>query len=392
MIKNYDIIIIGAGLVGMSMAIALARNGLKVAAIEKNSFDSQLEPDFDGRVSAISLGSKFILDEIGVWQHMQEYTEPIMDIRVTEGQTPFFLHYDHKEIGDDPFGYIIENRYIRHALNQAALQHRNFTLIDNFHLKSIKTDEYKVTVERESGTQISASLLIGADGKVSQSRELLGIGAFTHNYGQRAIVCTIEHSLPHHGLAQERFFPAGPFAVLPMTGNRSSLVWVEPAERAGLYLELEEEEFTQEITERVGGYLGNIKAAGKRFSYPISLLHAKKYTAQRAALIGDAAHGIHPIAGQGVNLGFRDVAALADLISRQYALGLDPGSETLLKHYSKMRNFDNISMIAVTDTLTRLFSNNIVPIRAARDLGLWGVGRMPAIKRIFMRHAMGLKI
>jgi 2-octaprenyl-6-methoxyphenol hydroxylase len=376
----------------MSMAIALARNGLKVAAIERNNFSSQLEPDFDGRVSAIALGSKFILDEIGVWQHMQEYTEPIMDIRVTEGQPPFFLHYDHKEIGDNPFGYIIENRYIRHALNKAALQNQNFTLIDNFRLKSIINNDYEVTIERDDGARLTSSLLIGADGKNSQAREFTGIGAYSYNYGQTAIVCTIEHSLPHHGLAQERFFPAGPFAVLPMTGNRSSLVWVEPSDRAGLYLELPEEEFAQEIRERVGSYLGNIQPSGKRFSYPLSLLHAKRYVAGRVALIGDAAHGIHPIAGQGVNLGFRDVAAFSDLIARQYALGLDPGAASLLEQYSKMRNFDNISMIAITDTLNRLFSNNILPIRAARDMGLWAVGKLPAIKKIFMRHAMGLKI
>lgn len=391
MSKNYDVIIVGAGLVGMSMALALARVGLNVSVIEKTNINTQFEPEFDGRVSAIALGSQRILNDIGAWEFMQAHAEPILDIRVTDGATPFFLHYDHNEIGDDPFGYIIENRYIRHGLHQAAARLKNLTLVDNFTIKTLVQTAHNATITGINNETLQANLLIAADGKVSQARELAGIGVTTWDYGQTAIVCTIEHTLPHHGLAQERFFPVGPFAVLPMLNNKSSLVWVEPNDRVKLYLELSEEEFTQEIIQRVGGYLGDIKTIGRRFSYPLSLLHAKKYVAQRMAVIGDAAHGMHPIAGQGVNLGFRDVAVLAELISKQYSLGLDIGGEDILANYASLRNFDNVSMLAITDILNRLFSNNIIPLRAARDIGLWTIGKLPIVKKLFMQHAMGIK-
>ncbi len=390
--KKYDAIIVGAGLVGMSMAVALARAGVKVAVLEKSSINAQLQPEFDGRVSAIALGSQRILDDIGTWEFMRPHAEPIMDIRVTDGATPFFLHYDHSEVGNDPFGYIVENRHIRHALHQAATQLKNLTLIDNFTIKSLAQDNYNVTITDSKEQIITANLLIAADGRISQVRELAGIRKTTWDYNQTAIVCTIEHELPHHGLAQERFFPVGPFAVLPMQGNRSSLVWVEPNDRVKIYLELPEDDFIQEISERVGSYLGKITATtGGRFSYPLSLLHAKKYTSGRVVVIGDAAHGMHPIAGQGVNLGFRDVAVLAEIINNQHSLGLDIGSEEILKNYAKLRNFDNFSMLAITDILNRLFSNNILPLRFAREIGLWTVGKLPPLKKIFMRHAMGVK-
>ncbi len=391
MVRNYDVIIVGAGLVGMSIALALARSGINVAVIEKTNINTQFEPEFDGRVSAIALGSQRILDNIGAWKFMRDHAEPILDIRVTEGATPFFLHYDHKEIGDEPFGYIVENRHIRHALHQAASQLKNITLIDNFTIKTLTQDSHKATITSNKNEALQASLLIASDGKASQMRTLANISATEWDYNQTAIVCTIEHSLPHHGLAQERFFPVGPFAVLPMMNNKSSLVWVEPNDRVKIYLELPEEEFVQEISERIGGYLGKIKTVGKRFSYPLSLLHAKKYTSTRIALIGDAAHGMHPIAGQGVNLGFRDVEVLAELINKQYSLGLDIGGEDLLANYASLRNFDNVTMLAITDLLNRLFSNNIIPIRAMRDIGLWTVGKLPPLKKMFMRHAMGLK-
>lgn len=388
---SYDVIIVGAGLVGMSMALALARAGLNAVLLEKNNINTQFEATFDGRVSAIALGSKHILNNIGAWEFMQDHAEPILDIRVTDGATPFFLHYDHSEVGDAPFGYIVENRYIRHALFQAASQLKNITLIDNFTIKALSQTAYNATITGARGEILQASLVIAADGRISQARDLAGIDTIGWDYGQTAIVCTIEHSLPHHGLAQERFFPIGPFAVLPMTGNRSSLVWVEPNDRVQIYLGLPEEEFVQEIKERVGSYLGDIRTVGGRFSYPLSLLHAKKYHAERVAIIGDAAHGIHPIAGQGVNLGFRDVAALSELIAKQHALGLDIGAEDVLENYASLRKFDNISMIAITDLLNRLFSNNILPFRAARDIGLWTIGKLPAVKRMFMKHAMGVK-
>jgi len=386
--QHFDVAICGGGMVGITLAIALAREGLAVALIEKAAMLTQLEPSFDGRVSAIAEGSRRILDHIDAWEHMAPHAEPILDIRVSDGNAPFFLHYDHREVGDAPFGHIVENRYIRHALHSAA-QLSNLTIIDSAALHEFKRDDVGVTLQLK-GKEIRCRLLVAADGKQSEIRKLAGIKAAEWKYGQTAIVCTIAHRLPHHGLAQERFLPAGPFAVLPMRDNQSSLVWVEPDDRVGLYLELPEADFVQEIHERVGDYLGELRLASQRFSYSLSLMHAKSYIAPRLALIGDAAHAIHPIAGQGVNLGFRDVGVLTELIVDKFKLGLDIGSDEVLQHYQRWRRFDNIAMLAVTDGLNRLFSNNIPPIRLARGAGLWAVSKLPPLKRFFMRDAMGL--
>jgi len=387
-------------MVGMSLGLALAQAGMAVGLIEKTTLSAQLEPSFDGRVSAIAEGSRRILDSVGAWKHMAPHAEPILDIRVSDGDAPFFLHYDHNEVGEMPFGAIVENRYIRHALHSAAQTLPNLTILDNTALQKFERDDVGVTLHLKDKADIRCRLLVGADGKQSQVRAMAGIQTAEWKYKQTAIVCTIRHELPHHGLAQERFLPAGPFAVLPMAPYhlmgkgikfyRSSLVWVEPEDRVNLYLELPEEEFVQEIRERVGDYLGEISTAGQRFSYPLSLMHAKAYIAPRLALIGDAAHAIHPIAGQGVNLGFRDVGVLAELVTDRFHLGLDIGSDDVLKHYQRWRRFDNIAMLAATDVLNRLFSNNILPFRLARDLGLWTVSKLPPLKRFFMRDAMGL--
>lgn len=376
-------------MVGMSMALAAVRLGLSVVVVEKQSMPAQLEPQFDGRVSAIAYGSAIILDNTGAWEHMLPHAEPILDIRVSDGKSPFFVHYDHKEVGQ-PFGYIVENRYIRHGLHQAATQQPHLSVRENTTITQAQTSDTGVEVLLSNDETLSAKILLATDGKNSDLRQMMHIPAAEKSYGQTAIVCTIAHSEPHHGLAQERFLPAGPFAVLPMTSNRSSLVWVEPADRVNIYLELDEENFVQEITERVGDYLGKISVEGKRFSYPLSLSHAEYYIDKRFALLGDAAHGIHPIAGQGVNLGFRDVGVMEELLRKQLAAGGDIGADEILQHYQRWRRFDNVSMLGVTDGLNHLFCSSLMPVKLARGLGLWTVERMPALKRFFMKHAMGL--
>ena len=377
-------------MVGMSLCIALAKEGIKVALIEREQAKDQLEPAFDGRVSAIAYGSKAMLDGVGAWRHMQAFAEPIRDIRVSDGEAPFFLHYDHAEIGEHPFGYIVENRHIRYALHQCASALPSLHWFEGRSVKEIRSDASYRYVTLDDGSELKAALLIGADGKHSFIRRALGITALEWSYDQTAIVCTIGHEHPHGGLAQERFLPAGPFAVLPMQHNRSSLVWVEPQNRVQLYKELSDTELLQEIHERVGAYLGDLTLSGPHFAYPLSMMHAKTYIAHRACLIGDAAHAIHPIAGQGVNLGFRDVAVLAELLKKRFRLGLDMGDSDTLNHYQRWRRFDNVTMLAVTDGLNRLFGNSFLPIRLARGLGLWGVSKLPPLKKLFMRHAMGL--
>lgn len=390
--EQHDVIIIGGGMVGMAAAIAFATAGIHSAVVEHIPHPNQLESKFDGRTSALSLGTKRLLDTIGAWAPMAEHAQPINDIRVIDGDSPLFLHYDHREVGNEPFGWILENRIIRKALfargdalEAAITLHAPNTATD-IH---ITPSHAKVTLD--NGTILHAPLLVAADGKFSQTRERLGIKTMTVPYQQTALVCTIAHSEPHHGLALERFLPIGPFAVLPMQHNRSSLVWTESADSAKILLELDDAEFIDEIQRRVGGYLGEISLAGARFSYPLTLVHAEHYTTHRAALIGDAAHGIHPIAGQGVNLGFRDVGALVEVVTEAQRLGLDIGFETTLAAYNRWRAFDAFSMVSVTDGLTRLFSNDVLPLKLARRLGLATVSKLPPAKRFFMRHAMGLE-
>ncbi len=385
-----DILIAGGGLTGLTMALALARVGLSITLVDREPYSTQLSPRFDGRVSAVARGSKHVLAHLGAWAGMAPHAEPILDIRVSDGNSPFYLDYNHAEVGTEPFGWIVENRYLRQALADAVALHDNITILAPAALEHIETNAHGVSARLSTGQEIRARLLIGADGKNSRVRELCGIGTLAGSYSQTAIVCTIAHANPHHGLAQERFLPAGPFAVLPMQNNQSSLVWVEKSEDAPTYLKLPEEEFVAEIAERAGAYLGALKTVGPRFSYPLSFLHAKTYVAPRTCLVGDAAHAIHPIAGQGINLGWRDVAVLAEIIEERVRLGLDIGAANALAHYQRWRRFDNTAMLAVTDSLTRLFGLHLPPVRLARGLGLWGVGRVKPLKRFFMRHAMGL--
>ncbi len=385
-----DVIIIGGGMVGLSLAIALAQSDVKVAVIDRDNLQSQLLPAFDGRVSALSLGSQRVLSAMKVWESLLPQAEPILDIRVADQDSSSHVHYNYKDVGDTPMGHMVENRYIRTALLKRSHELPTLTLLAPMQVSHIQRDAYKAIVTLNDGSIWHAPLIIAADGKHSKLRLDAGIKTIETSYQQTAIVCTIEHELPHAGLALERFLPAGPFAALPMQHNRSALVWTEPEALAPYMLALNEQDFTNEISKRLGDYLGTFKPVGKRFSYPLHLILATRYIDTRFALIGDAAHAIHPIAGQGVNVGFRDVAALTELILDAMRLGLDIGSQNLLEHYQRWRRFDSMSMGLITDVINRLFSNDIVPIRLARDAGLSLVNSAPPLKRFFMQHAMGL--
>lgn len=385
-----DVIIIGGGMVGLSLGIALAQGGVTATVIERDNLDDQLVPDFDGRVSAISLGSVRVLDGIGAWKYMEPEAQPISDIRVVEGYTTAHAHYNYKDVGSLPVGHMVENRHIRIGLIKRAKEVKGLTLLNPARIKESIRDAYSVTVMLENADICKAALLVAADGRRSATREAAGITTLELGYNQTAIVCTIVHDLPHEGLALERFLPNGPFAALPMQGNRSAIVWSEPPELAAQILKLPKESFDHEIASRLGDYLGKISSTGKRFSYPLSLVLAKSYVGTRLALAGDAAHGIHPIAGQGVNVGFRDVAVLAQLLEDAKRDGMDIGSDSVLTHYQQWRRFDAVSMGAATDGITRLFSNDLMPVRWARSLGLRAVNRIPPLKRFFMRHAMGI--
>ena len=387
--NSFDVVVVGGGMVGLSLSLGLARAGVPVALIERARLSDMAAAHFDGRGSAIAAGSRRILDGLGLWDGVADQAEPILEIRVADGTSPLFLHYDHKDIGDGPLGWIVENAVTRRAL-AAAADESSLRIFDGTELAGCVFGEDAAVLELADGQSVTGRLVVAADGRDSPLRDAAGIDAVRWRYPQTGIVCAVHHEVPHHGIAQEHFLPAGPFAILPMTENRSSIVWTERNDLAPAILALDDEAFADELRRRFGGFLGRIDVGPTRWSYPLSVVHSKRYIAPRLALAGDSAHAIHPIAGQGFNIGLRDVAALAEVIMDTLRLGLDPGTMTALERYERWRKPDNMMMIGVTDILNRLFSNDITPVRIARDIGLAAVDQMPPLKKVFMRHAMGL--
>ncbi len=393
--RETEVVVVGGGLAGMTLACALAGAGVDTVVVDRLRIDSMLDPGFDGRTTSLALGSVRILEAIGVWAGMAEEAQPILDIRVADGRpgeaaSPFFLHYDHREVGEAPFGYIVENRIMRRALLDRAAELEHLRLHVPEDVARIDRDFAGATVELAGGKCIAASLVVAADGRESTVRRTAGIEVARIAYPQTAIVCTVRHARPHCGVAVELFLPSGPFAMLPLTGRRTNVVWTERTPSAETILDLDEPAFLELLRQRFGDWLGEIELVGPRFSYPLVLMHAARYVDVRLALVGDAAHVIHPIAGQGLNLGLRDVAALAESVVDARRLGLEAGDGSALARYERWRRVDNLVLAAVTDGLNRLFSNDFGPLRIVRDLGLAAVGRMPPLKRFFMRHAMGV--
>jgi 2-octaprenyl-6-methoxyphenol hydroxylase len=390
--KKVDLIVVGGGMTGLAVANATAGAGAEVLLIDPVPWPDAVAPPFDGRVTAIARGSRSLLEGIGVWPALADHAQAIADIEVGEHASPFSVHYDHREVGREPLGHIAENRMIRTALiaraNELIGETLTLAVPDKVEGFDRRTDG--VTVRLAAGGEVEASLVIGADGRHSLCRREAGIDAMRWAYGQTGIVATIAHQKPHHGLAVERFFPSGPLAILPMKGKQSSIVWAADDELAASLIDLDDDDFIGELEERFDRRHGAIALAGPRFHYPLTMAQAKRYTDQRLALIGDAARTIHPIAGQGWNLAIRDVAALAELVVDALRLGLDPGSTSVLKQYERWRRFDSLALIAITDGLNRLFANDILPVRLARELGLGLVQRTRPLKRFFMQHAMGV--
>jgi 2-octaprenyl-6-methoxyphenol hydroxylase len=321
---------------------------------------------------------------------MEPDAQPILDIRVSDGRSPLFLHYDHRDVGAIPLGHIAENRVIRQALLERLAQIPAVTMLAGRRVDRLDRDAVSARATLDDGSVCETRLAVATDGRNSPTRTAAGIENTAWNYAQVGIVCTVAHERDHKGVAQEHFLPAGPFAILPLTGRRSSIVWTERAELAPTLMALDDDGFLAEMSLRFGDYLGGLSVVGPRFSYPLGLMHARRYIAPRLALAGDAAHTIHPIAGQGLNIGWRDVAALAEVIVDALRLGSDPGSTVTLERYERWRRVDNTLMLAATDSLNRLFSNDVAPVRLARDAGLAAVNRMAPLKQLLMRHAMGL--
>jgi 2-octaprenyl-6-methoxyphenol hydroxylase len=403
--QRFDIAVIGAGLNGSLLALAAGQAGLRTALIDRVPLHSLTEAGFDGRTTAIAYTSQRMFQATGVWDELAARAEPILDIRISDAghdgrASPLFLHFDHREATQDageaaPMGWIVENRFLRAALLRRL---QGCTAVELMAPdEAIDTDRSpeKVEIALKSGRRIATRLVASAEGRFGTMREDAGIGARAWSYDQIAIVLVARHERPHRGVAQERFLPGGPFAILPMTDSeagehRSSIVWTERASIARRILELDAPRFQAEFSRRFGGHLGDVEPTGPRWWYPLGLVHAERYIDQRMVLVGDAAHGIHPIAGQGYNLGVRDIAALVEVLADARRLGLDVGAADTLERYARWRRADNFTMVAATDLLNRLFSNDIKPLRLARDVGLAAVNRVPPLRRFFVRHAMGL--
>ncbi len=385
-----DVLIVGAGFVGGTLACALADGGMKVIAVDHANPNANLRPEFDGRVSAIALAGQRVLDGVGLWAGMADDCAPILDIRVTDKDSPCFLHYDHRDGVGEPFGYMVENRLFRQVLFGRLGKLKGARLLAPAAVVATERHSDGVEAVLKDGRKIKARLLVGADGRASATRQAAAIKLTKWSYHQTAIVCTVAHEKPHDFIAHEHFLPSGPFAILPMMGNRSAIVWTEREDLAPAIMELDEAGFLAELAHRFGDFLGSIELVGQRWAYPLSLQYAETATAQRLVLAGDAAHGMHPIAGQGLNMGLRDVAALAEVLTDAQRLGLDVGGAQVLARYARWRRFDNVLMLAMTDVLNRLFSNDFRPLVLARDCGLAAVNKMPPLKRLFMRQAMGL--
>ena len=393
---QYDVAIIGAGPVGGALAIALAGGGKRVALVEKAALPPMEHPDFDGRAYAIAAGCKRLLDETGLWEALPFTPCPILNIKVTDGKpgrppSPLSLHFDHTHVGDTPFGWIIEARALRIAINEKLHSNPNITLFAPADARVTRHAE-GVNIVIQNGPTCNAQLVVAADGRNSQIRAQAGIAVTRLPYHQSGVVCAIAHEKPHHGVALEHFLPGGPFAQLPMSASAShphmsAIVFTDKTDIANRLHTLDSDRFTKEVARRLGPQLGRIQLIGKRWTYPLSAMYAARYTAMRLALVGDAAHGVHPIAGQGLNLGLRDVQALADILNDPAVTDL--GDAALLAAYQAARRPANLTMLAATDTLDRLFSTDNPAIRLARDLGLAAVERMPRLKARFMRAAMG---
>lgn len=385
-----DLAIVGGGMIGLSLARAAAQAGLEVVAVDREDPAAFSDADFDGRVTSLAYGSHAMLDALGLWPALRDDAEPILDIRVADGNAPFYLHFDHREVGDRPFGYMVENRVIRRALLDGLRDIPGLTWLAPMTVTRWRAEPGCGVLELGDGRTVRASLVAAADGRSSALRQAAGIRSVAWSYPQAAIVATIAHTLPHRGVAKEHFLPSGPFALLPMKNDCSSMVWTERRERAAAMLALDDAAFDAEVQARAGDHLGKVVVASRRWNYPLSLHNAETYIGPRLALVGDAAHAMHPLAGQGLNLGLRDVAWLVEELLAAARLGLDIGSDQVLRRYLRRRRWDALTMLVMTDGLNRLFSNNVAPVRLARDLGLGLVNAVRPAKRFFERRASAM--
>ncbi|WP_426022515.1 UbiH/UbiF/VisC/COQ6 family ubiquinone biosynthesis hydroxylase [Brevundimonas sp. PWP3-1b1] len=404
--ERYDIVIAGAGLTGAAFALAAAQGGLKVVMVDPQPFSAQMAPTFDGRSTAVAFSTFRMLDALGLGETLRPHACRMDHILVTDGRrpgaasrkaSPAFLRFDADEIGGrtggEPLGYMVENRRIRVALAEAVTR-AGIEVRAPATVARVETDVGKATVTLADGSTLIAPLVVGAEGRGSTVRRAAGIETVGWGYGQSGVVATVRLGRDHGNVAHEYFLPSGPFAILPLTDQRASLVWTETTRRGEALRDASDEAFHAHLMRRFGEFLATPEQSsatveGPRFVYPLALSLAEKLVAPRIALIGDAAHGVHPVAGQGLNMGLKDAAALAEVLAEAARLGEDLGAETVLERYARWRRFDNAALAAGFDAFVRLFSNDIAPVRLARDLGMAAVNRIGPLRRAFMQEAGG---
>jgi 2-octaprenyl-6-methoxyphenol hydroxylase len=408
---DVDVLVVGAGPVGATLAVTLATAGVVVAVVDAQPLPPMELPAFDGRAYAIALTSRNLLAAAGLWEALPAPPCPIRQIRVSDGRpgeraSPLHLHFDAAEAGEEAFGWMVEARSLRVALNARLAALPDLQVLAPV-TAAVERTGAGVTARLSDGRRVRARLAVAAEGRNSLLRTQAGIGVSRLDYHQTGIVCAVAHERPHNGTALEAFLPNGPFAQLPLCDappgsdddlaraaregfpHASAIVWSERTALARRFLAMDDTAFGREVTRRMGDHLGALRVIGRRWSYPLAALQAMRFTDTRLALVGDAAHGIHPIAGQGLNVGFRDVAALAELVIEARAANADPGAPALLAAYQAARRPDSLLMLGATHALERLFGNDLAPVRIARRLGIAAVDRIPALKGFFARRAMG---
>ena len=393
--ETSDILIVGGGLNGCTLALALAGTGFSVTLIDSQMAEQLADDGFDGRSYALALASQRMLAALGLWQAVAPHAQPILQITASDGNahsgpSPLHLLFDHAEIEEGPMGWMIEDRHLRQTLLGAiaatpAIRHLTGETVTAQHLEG-----RRIVATLASGGQQAAALLVGCDGRTSGTAQRAGIRRTGWPYAQSALVCAVAHEAPHNGTAHQMFLPHGPLAILPLQGNRSSIVWTEGTAQAKAIQALDDSGYLAALQPRFGDFLGKISLAGARYSYPLALSLANAMTAPRLALVGDAAHGIHPLAGQGLNLGLRDSAALAEVLAAARRRGEDIGAADVLARYQGWRRFDSATLALATDGFNRLFSNDNPLLRLGRDIGLGLTNAMPPLRRRLIREAAGL--
>lgn len=395
MTYDSDIAIVGGGLNGCALAIAFASGGQSVTLIDSLPVEALKDDRFDGRSYALALASKRLLEALGLWDDLAQHAQPMLEIKVTdgragEGAAPFWMHFDHAEIEEGPMGFMVEDRHLRRAFLDRIATSDKIRHLTPETVTGQAIDRTGVTVTLANGENIRARLLVGCDGRKSGVAQRAGIARSFKDYQQTAVVAAIGHALPHNGVAHQFFMPAGPLAILPLTGNRSSIVWAETPARAAQLSDMDDTTFIEALRPAFGDFLGELHVAGARFSYPLNLTLAKSLVGERLALVGDAAHGVHPIAGQGLNQGLRDVGALAQVVVEARRRGEDIASEAVLERYAQWRRFDTATLAMATNSFNSLFSNDNPLLRMGRDIGMGLVNAVPSLRRSFIREAAGL--